>query len=158
MLVAFRCLRAVLGPKVGYFTAFVCYWLVWCLAFPLWIMRGTPFSRLFRRPSHPLGKPAWLGLILLLFPALGAAVTIFARRLRLATPLVLLSSAALAIVNAIGEEVLWRGIYPHVFPRQVTKGQAALVKFVPYICVCYHPHLSIHQPQILLSYFIPTTI
>ena len=33
-----------------------------------------------------------------------------------------MSSAGLAIVNAIGEEVLWRAIYPHVFPRQVVRG------------------------------------
>jgi len=36
--------------------------------------------------------------------------------------LVLLSSAALAIVNAIAEEILWRGIYPRVFPRQLVRG------------------------------------
>ena len=119
---AFRGFGALLGPKVGYFTAFVCYWLAWCLAFPLWIMRGSGLAGLFRRPTHPLGKPAWLGLLLLLFPTLGAAVTIFARRLHLATPLVLLISAVLAIVNAIAEEVLWRGIYSRVFPRQLVRG------------------------------------
>jgi membrane protease YdiL (CAAX protease family) len=122
MWVAFRGFHAVLGPKVGYFTAFVCYWLVWCLAFPLWILRGNGLARLFRRTAHPLGKPAWIGLLLLLFPPVGAAVTIFARRLCLATPLVLLSSAALAIVNAIAEEVLWRGIYPRFFPHQLVRG------------------------------------
>jgi uncharacterized protein len=122
MWAAFRGFRVLLGPKVGYFAGFVCYWLAWCLAFPLWIMKGKGFTGLFRRTSHPLGKPAWLGLLLLLFPALGSALTIFARRLRLATPLVLLSSAALAIVNALAEEVLWRGIYPRVFPRQLVRG------------------------------------
>jgi membrane protease YdiL (CAAX protease family) len=35
---------------------------------------------------------------------------------------VLLSSAALAIVNVIAEEVLWRGIYPCVFPRHLVRG------------------------------------
>jgi membrane protease YdiL (CAAX protease family) len=35
---------------------------------------------------------------------------------------VLVSSAALAIVNAIAEEVLWRGIYSSVFPRQLIRG------------------------------------
>jgi hypothetical protein len=122
MLAAFRGLSALLGPKVGYFAGFVCYWLVWCLAFPLWILRGIPVSRLFRRSADPLGEPAWLGLLLLLFPALGAALTIFARRLRDASPPVLLSSAALAIVNATGEEMLWRGIYARSFPRQVMRG------------------------------------
>lgn len=119
---AFRGFRALLGPKVGYFAGFVCYWLAWCLAFPLWIMKGKGFNHLFRRPTQPLGKPAWLGLLLLLFPAVGAALIIFARRLRLATPLVLVSSAVLAIVNAIAEEVLWRGIYSRVFPRQLVRG------------------------------------
>jgi membrane protease YdiL (CAAX protease family) len=49
-------------------------------------------------------------------------VTIFARRIREATPLVLLSSAALALINAVGEEVLWRRIYARVFPRQTVRG------------------------------------
>ncbi len=49
-------------------------------------------------------------------------MTIFARRFREATPLVLLSSAALTLINAVGEEVLWRGIYPSVFPRQLVQG------------------------------------
>jgi membrane protease YdiL (CAAX protease family) len=53
---------------------------------------------------------------------MGAAVTIFARRFRKATPLVLLSSAALALINAVDEEVLWRGIYARVFPRQMVRG------------------------------------
>jgi Type II CAAX prenyl endopeptidase Rce1-like len=122
MLGVFRGCCALLAPKVGYFLAFVCYWLVWCLAFPLWILRGDTRACLFRRPAHPLGKPAWLGLLLLLFPALGAGVTIFARRLRKASTPVLLSSAALAIVNGLGEEVLWCGLYPHVFPRQLVRG------------------------------------
>jgi hypothetical protein len=84
-------------------------------------MKGTPLTRLFRRPAHPLGKPAWLGLLLLLFPALGAAVTIFARRFCEATALVLLSSAALALINAVGEEVLSPGIYPRVFPQKCAR-------------------------------------
>jgi hypothetical protein len=58
MWAAFRGFRALLGPKVGYFAGFVCYWLVWCLAFPLWILRGSGLPRLFHRLTHPLGKPA----------------------------------------------------------------------------------------------------
>jgi hypothetical protein len=69
MWAAFRGFCTQLGPKISYFAAFVCYWLVWCLAFPLWILQGSGLAHLFCRAVHPLGKMAWLGLLLLLFPA-----------------------------------------------------------------------------------------
>ncbi len=47
MLGTFRGFQALLGPRVGYVLAFVCYWLIWYLAFPLWIMRGTALAHLF---------------------------------------------------------------------------------------------------------------
>ena len=47
MLGAFRGFQALLGPRVGYVLGFVCYWLIWYLAFPLWIMRGTALAHLF---------------------------------------------------------------------------------------------------------------
>lgn len=107
---------ALWGPRLGYFAGFLFYWLGWCLLFPLWILGRRGLGGLFRRPQPPFGRPAWLGALFLLLPlALGYGYA-FPRALPRADWIILLSSAGIALVNGVLEEVLWRGTYVRVFP------------------------------------------
>jgi membrane protease YdiL (CAAX protease family) len=111
MRLAFPALATRLGRRRGYFVAFLCYWLGWCLLVPLWVLGPARLRRLFpgRRPA---GRE-WLALAAP--PALGF-VAAFPRQVRRADVATLVGSAALAVVNATAEEVLWRGVYRDAFP------------------------------------------
>jgi len=119
---AFQGFVALWGPKAGYFAGFVFYWIVWGLLFPLWILGSQGLPTLFRDVQPRLGKPIWLGPVLLALPPLLAGSTVFPVKLPQATPPVILGSAALALVNGMLEEVLWRGVYVRTFPGQTTWG------------------------------------
>jgi membrane protease YdiL (CAAX protease family) len=62
----------------------------------------------------------------LLLPLVLAYGTALPRTLPLATLPIVVGSAAIALVNGVGEEVLWRGLYLRSFP-----GQAWLSLFWP---------------------------
>jgi membrane protease YdiL (CAAX protease family) len=116
MYVLFGLLPDWLGARAGYLAAFLVYWLGWCGLLPLALLGRRGFAGLFSRPSRPLGRPAWLSLLCLGLPLLFAYGHAFPRLLPRATALVVAASAAIAAVNASGEEVLWRGLYVRAFP------------------------------------------
>jgi membrane protease YdiL (CAAX protease family) len=119
---AFQGFVAWWGPKIGYFAGFVFYWVVWGLLFPLWILRSQELLALFRDVYPRLGKPAWLGVVLLALPPLLAGTTVFPVKLPLASWSVILGSAGLALVNGTLEEVLWRGLYVRRFTGRIVLG------------------------------------
>lgn len=120
--IAFTVLSDCLGPKLGYFLAFVFYWLVWCYIFPIYVLGFKGFKKIFAKAPLPFGKPSWVGIILLLVPSLLAGSTVFIVKLKHADLLIILVSLGLALVNATGEEVLWRGVYIRSFPDNVFMG------------------------------------
>ena len=122
MLGTYRGLSRRCGPRRGYFAAFLVYWLGWCLLFPLWVIGPGRLRPVLVAPVEPLGRPPFLGALLLAGPPLGSALTGFRARVRRATPLMLLASAGFALVNGAAEELLWRGIYLAEFPRQPLVG------------------------------------
>lgn len=111
-----------LGFKAGYFAGFAFYWAVWGLLFPLWALGGQGLRTLFRDVRPRLGKPGWVGAVLLALPPLLAGLTVFPAKLPQATPLVVLVSFVLALVNGTLEEVLWRGAYIKAFSDRVGLG------------------------------------
>lgn len=110
------------GMKLGYFLGFVFYWIVWCFIFPLFIIGIDGIKNIFRKVSNPFGKPAWLGLLVLLIPPFLAGSTAFVKKFNIINSLILLGSLGLAIINATGEEILWRGVYNRIFPKNVILG------------------------------------
>jgi membrane protease YdiL (CAAX protease family) len=115
MLPVYRILVARFGPRLGYFLGFATYWLGWCFAFPLWLVGRRGVLWMFRRPEPRFGKPAWLGVASLSLPLVLAYSTVFPRVWAQANWRIVLNSLAISIVNAIGEEVLWRGAYTRAF-------------------------------------------
>ena len=122
MLLVFALFAKLFGTKAGYLAAFIFYWLIWCLIFPLWILGGEGLRHLFRRVTEPLGKPALLGFILLVLPPLLAGTTAFRVNVVRADLAIFLVSLALALVNGTLEEILWRGTYTTAFPNHLLFG------------------------------------
>jgi uncharacterized protein len=104
------------GLKPGYLIGFLFYWVIWCLAFPLWLLGKEAVLCMFRKVAEPLGRPKWLGVILLFTLPLFTLAYAFPMQLPKATFLIVVSSALIALINATCEEILWRGVYYKIFP------------------------------------------
>jgi membrane protease YdiL (CAAX protease family) len=117
---AFPVLQRLLGPRRGYNAGFALYWVGWCLGFPLWVVGPRRLVRLLRDGA----RPSAADLALLAVPVVGAAATELAPMRRAVDPKVAVVMVATAAVNAVGEELLWRGTYLDCFPEDPWRGAA----------------------------------
>ncbi len=62
--VTYQWAAAAFGPKLGYLTGFLFYWLVWCFAFPLWVLGGGGLRAMFRDLQPRFTSRRWLGIML----------------------------------------------------------------------------------------------
>jgi Type II CAAX prenyl endopeptidase Rce1-like len=121
MRVLFPVLARRLGPRRGHLTGFAVYWAA-CYLLPLGLLGRDRVGALLRQPARPLPRPRWLAVAALLVPPLGAAGTELAPQLRHADPAVMAAAASVAVVNAAGEELLWRGLFVVAFPEDPVGG------------------------------------
>jgi hypothetical protein len=89
---------------------------------PLGLLGRTRVRALLRQPARPLPSPRWLAAAALLVPPLGAAGSELAPELGNAGPAVVATAASVAVVNAAGEELLWRGLFVATFPDDPVRG------------------------------------
>lgn len=113
---------AWLGPKSGYFVGFLFYWLFWCLGSSLFFLGPRQTIDLFISSRQDSGRPDLAGKLLLGVPLLLGYGYAFPRALPSASAPILLLSAGIALINGTMEELLWRGIYPRVFPDNAALG------------------------------------
>ena len=113
---AFRALMALLGVGVGFFAGMVFYWVIWCLAFPLWAVGAGELREAFRNVPPRFGPRPWVGWVLLAIPVAMAVSAGAMESWGEATPLIVLASIPFALVNGTLEELLWRGTYVRAFP------------------------------------------
>ena len=118
MRALFPVLARRLGTRRGHLTGFAVYWTV-CYLLPLGLLGRTRVRALLRHPACPLPSPRWLAAAALLVPPLGAAGSELAPELGNADPAVVATAASVAVVNAAGEELLWRGLFVATFPAAV---------------------------------------
>jgi hypothetical protein len=104
------------GPKLGYFVGFLFYWIGWCFGFPVWVLGIGGVVDLFRDRKPRFTSRKWLGIVLLVVPLILAYGYEFPRALPEATLPIVLLSILISMVNGAAEELLWRGVYPLVFP------------------------------------------
>jgi membrane protease YdiL (CAAX protease family) len=107
MAVLFTCLSRCLPARAAYNVGFGIYWGAWCLAFPLLLLGPPTVARLLitgRRLSR--GQVALLAL-----PVAGAIGTQLIPYRRQLDPPTAVTMVGTAIINAIGEELLWRGLF-----------------------------------------------
>jgi membrane protease YdiL (CAAX protease family) len=116
MTAVFRATHDRLGDTGGYVAGFGIYWAT-CAGASVALLGRRRLRALFRDTRPRLGRPALLGASLLLWPPVGAIATRFAPELAASTPPMLVTIAGVALVNAILEELLWRGVFISLFPR-----------------------------------------
>ena len=121
MRALFPVLARRLGTRRGHLTGFAVYWTV-CYLLPLGLLGRTRVRALLRQPARPLPSPRWLAAAALLVPPLGAAGSELAPELGNADPAVVATAAGVAVVNAAGEELLWRGLFVATFPDDPVRG------------------------------------
>lgn len=108
----------VLGAEAGYIVGFAVYWQFWCLLVPRWLLGKAEFAAILRDRAALFSRANWLAALLWLTVTL-AAVVMYAEGF-LAAPLsLILLAIPLATVNGFCEEILWRGLYVRLFPRNV---------------------------------------
>jgi hypothetical protein len=121
MRVLFPALARRLGNRRGHLTGFALYW-AGCYLVPLGLLGWRRVRGLLREPGGPLPPPRRLAAAALLVPPLGAVATELAPRARAAGPMLLATAAGAAVVNATGEELLWRGLFVATFPDELVRG------------------------------------
>jgi len=114
----FGLLRRLLSPRASYLTGFAVYWAGWCLAFPLWVLGPRGAMRVLRTGR----RPESLDLTLLALPVAGAIGTELLPHRRLVDRPTAAVMVGTAVVNAVGEELLWRGTFLDRFPGDVVRG------------------------------------
>jgi hypothetical protein len=109
------------GDRLGYIAGFGVYWGV-CAALSIGLLGPARIRQLFADSRPRLGRPAAVGAALLLWPAIGAIVTRFIPEVGHATPAMIGTIAIVACINAILEELLWRGVYITFWPHSALLG------------------------------------
>ena len=115
MTAAFALAGDRLGQRGGYLAGFGLYWAS-CGALSFAILGRARMRQSVRDARPRLGKPAVLGAALLLWPPAGAIATRLVPDLRDATPAMVATAISIALVNAVLEELLWRGVYITLWP------------------------------------------
>ena len=118
MAVLLHGLSRRLSPRAAYNVGFTSYWLVWCMGFPIWILGPRRAARLLIRGQRPSARET----LLLLLPVAGAVSTeLLPNRKKIDMPVALVM-AATGVINGTGEELLWRGLFLEVFPKDPLRG------------------------------------
>ncbi|WP_310773194.1 CPBP family intramembrane glutamic endopeptidase [Mycobacterium sp. Z3061] len=107
MAAVFTALARRMPERTAYNVGFAVYWIAWCLAVPVWLLGARQAVRLLTA-GRRLPRDHF---VLLALPVAGAVVTQLIphrRDIDTATALVMVGSA---MINATGEELLWRGVF-----------------------------------------------
>jgi hypothetical protein len=103
-----------LGAEWAWYAGFLVYWPLWCIALPIRLL-GWPRLKGLQRPRR---MPALAWLVVAAPPLVALAGRIAgadgAERAAL--------WCAVALVNGVCEEVLWRGVYIGLFPGRLRLG------------------------------------
>ncbi len=104
------------GSVTGWFLGLVLYWIIWGIAFPLWITG--------KKDLTPIIRPQRLNnrvFLLVLFPLIMALLYRIITGMDYEKPdiWIIFICLATAFGNGFFEEVLWRGVYMKLFPDNI---------------------------------------
>ena len=108
---AFHFLTRYLGTKTGYFFGFVFYWSFWCITIPLLLLGPDSVKALFKIQQPVFGKYKIRNILFLILPLVFAYSYEFPKVLVHSGSLIIISSLGLSLINAVAEEILWRGAF-----------------------------------------------
>jgi hypothetical protein len=107
MAAVFTGLRRHTTVRTAYNVGFFVYWVGWCLTVPLWLLGPRNAARLLiagqRLPRHQVA--------LLAVPVAGAIFTQLVPHRREIDASTAATMVGSAVINAVGEELLWRGVF-----------------------------------------------
>jgi len=107
MAAVFIGLRRCVSARTAYNAGFAIYWLGWCLSVPAWVLGPRNAVRLVMTGRRlPRDR-----LILLALPIAGAVGTQLIPRRREVDMPTAVTMVGTALINAVGEELLWRGVF-----------------------------------------------
>lgn len=118
MLAVFGLINPWLGREPAYLLGFAFYWLFWCLLVPRWLLGKEEFNTILSSHRPLFSRSNWLAATLWLVVTLVAIFMFAAEFLRAPLHLILLA-IPLAMINGICEEILWRGVFVRVFPKNI---------------------------------------
>lgn len=112
---------AAWGPRAAFLIGYAFYWSLWCYGLPIALLGRETVRGLFTDASR---RPTALELALVVLPVLAAVAGRLVPEWHRLDAASLLASAAFALVNGVGEELLWRGAFLRVFPVSRVLGVA----------------------------------
>lgn len=118
MAMVFRWLSRRLSPPAAYNVGFTIYWLGWCLGLPVAVLGPRRAVCLLARGRRPSGPE----LLLLILPTAGAVSTELLPNRHKIDAKIAAVMAMTGVINATGEELLWRGVFLEEFPDDVLLG------------------------------------
>ncbi len=111
-----------LGREISYVLGFLFYDVFWCLAVPYFILGKVGFLSMFREDTPLFSKENWRLALLLGSTTVGAFGMLLGHDLANTPPLLIFIAIPVAVITGTCEEILWRGLYTKVFPKQVISG------------------------------------
>lgn len=112
----FKLAAQLAGQAAGYLIGFAFYWLVWCLAIPWLALGRQPLTALLAGCWPLWTRRNWLAALMWL-TVMAGAVGVYGPDFVRAPWLLLLTAVPFALFNGVCEEILWRGLYVRLFPR-----------------------------------------
>jgi membrane protease YdiL (CAAX protease family) len=100
----------VFGSKLGWYVGFMIYWPLWCVMYPLWLLGWDEVKKLFR--SRKLITTEWM---LMFFYPIMSLIGVFLFDQQDQEPEQMLLYTLMCFGNGFFEEILWRGVYIHLF-------------------------------------------
>jgi len=111
-----------LGREAGYVVGFLFYNIFWCLIIPYLVLGKNNFLTVFKEDSPLFRKKNWWLILLLLSTTLGAFSMLLSHNIADTPPLLIVIAIPVAFITGTCEEILWRGLYTKVFPKQLVSG------------------------------------
>ncbi|MBN1667888.1 MAG: CPBP family intramembrane metalloprotease [Anaerolineales bacterium] len=105
------------GREGGYLIGFGFYWLFWCLLVPWLLLGESGFTSLLTDHTQLFTRHNWLAALLWLVVTV-VTVFMYGQDFVHALLVLILVAIPLAIVNGVCEEMLWRGLYVHLFSNR----------------------------------------
>jgi membrane protease YdiL (CAAX protease family) len=103
----FRWLPRRLRPQAAYNAGFIIYWLAGCIGFSMVVLGPRRAARLLTQGRQPSG----LEMLLLILPAVGAVSSELPPNRNKIDGMLAAVMATTGVINATGEELLWRGVF-----------------------------------------------
>jgi membrane protease YdiL (CAAX protease family) len=119
MFAVYQGFATILGSDLGWYAGFAIYWPIFCVAIPCWLVGS---KQIIKRYQIIKINPTYL--LVYLFPVfmtlIGGLFMSTAERNLIG----LIVWLGMSIGNGIFEEILWRGVYPTLFPNSKLFGFA----------------------------------